>query len=69
VIVRTFKSASAKRISNMRHTPGPPVWQRDYYERIIRDERELDAAREYILDNPRKWADDKHNPAVFRKRA
>ena len=69
MIVRTFKSASAKRINNLRHTPGASVWQRDYYKRIIRDERELDAACEYILDNPRKWAEDKHNPAVFRKRA
>jgi putative transposase len=44
------------------------VWQRNYYERVIRDERELNAAREYILDNPRKWAEDKHNPEVFRAR-
>jgi len=67
VFVRTFKSAAAKRINNLRGTPGAPVWQRNYHDRIIRDDRELDRAREYILDNPRKWAEDKHNPAVFRK--
>ena len=69
VIVRTLKSAAAKRISTLRGTPGAPVWQRNYYDRIIRDDRELDRAREYILDNPRNWAEDKHNPAVFRKHA
>ena len=65
VIVRTFKSAAAKRINSLRKTLGAPVWQRNYYERVLRNERELNAAREYILDNPRKWAEDKHNPAVF----
>jgi len=69
VIVRTFKSAAAKRINTRRNTPAAPAWQRNYYDRIIRDERELDRAREYILDNPRKWAEDKHNPAVFRNQA
>ena len=68
VIVRTFKSAVSKRINNLRHTPGAPIWQDDYHERILRD-RQLDRAREYILDNPRKWAEDKHNPAVYRKQA
>jgi REP element-mobilizing transposase RayT len=65
VIVRTFKSAVAKRINTLRGTPGGPVWQRGYYERVLRNERELRGAREYILDNPRKWAEDKNNPAVF----
>lgn len=66
-IVLQFKSAAVKRINTLRRTPGAPVWQRNYYDRIIRDDRELDAAREYILDNPRKWSQDKHNPTVFRK--
>lgn len=65
-IVRTFNAATAKRINNLRNTPGAPVWQRNYYERVIRDERELDAVCEYILDNPRKWAEDPNNPANFR---
>ncbi len=54
-IVRAFKSASAKRIDALRRTPGAPVWQRNYYERVIRDERELKAVRQYIRDNPAKW--------------
>lgn len=62
-IVRTFKAAAAKRINNMRGTPGAPVWQRNYYERVVHDDHELERVREYILDNPRRWAEDKYNPA------
>jgi REP element-mobilizing transposase RayT len=39
------------------------IWQRDYYERIIRNQRELDALRAYITDNPRRWAEDKEYKA------
>ena len=62
-IVRTFKAATAKRINNIRLTPGAPVWQRNYYERVIRDDREVKHAREYILDNPNRWSEDRYNPA------
>ncbi len=34
------------------------VWQRNYFERIVRNEKELDRIRQYIIDNPRKWAED-----------
>jgi REP element-mobilizing transposase RayT len=61
--VRSFKAATAKRINNLRKTPGAPVWQRNYYERVIRGDRELEAVREYIVDNPRRWAEDPNNPA------
>ena len=40
------------------------LWQRNYYEHVIRDEGELDRAREYIVNNPLKWALDRDNPAV-----
>ena len=43
-------------------TPGAPVWQRNYYERVIRNDLELRYLRQYILDNPAKWAADKNNP-------
>lgn len=38
------------------------LWQRNYYERIIRDDNELAAIREYIQNNPMRWAEDKENP-------
>lgn len=56
-----FKSASTKRINQLRGTPGLPVWQRNYYERVIRNERELEAVRSYIAGNPAAWADDPEN--------
>lgn len=65
-IVRTFKSLSTKRINGIRAAPGQPVWQRNYYERVIRDDDELQRIRQYILDNPAKWETDPNNPAVMR---
>lgn len=38
------------------------VWQRNYYEHVIRDESSLNRIREYIADNPASWADDAENP-------
>lgn len=57
-----FKAAATKRINQLRQTPGAPVWQRNYYERVLRNERELEAAREYIIGNPSKWDEDANNP-------
>lgn len=65
-IVRAFKSVATKRINRLRGTPGSRVWQRNYYERIIRGEDELARIRQYILDNPAKWAEDKNNPLNWR---
>jgi putative transposase len=62
-IVRAFKSFSSRRINMVRRTQGKPVWQRGYYEHVIRDEPELDAVRRYIEVNPAKWTDDIDNPA------
>ena len=65
-IVGSFKSAATKRINELRNTPGAPVWQRNYYEHIIRDEEDLYRIRQYIRDNPRRWHEDENNPANFR---
>ncbi len=65
-IVGAFKSAAAKRINLLRATPGAPVWQRNTYEHIIRDDRSLDRHRRYVLDNPARWAWDRENPARIR---
>jgi REP element-mobilizing transposase RayT len=50
-----FKSTATKRINEMRGTIGIHVWQRNYYEHIIRNEDELKVAREYIAENPLTW--------------
>jgi len=61
-IMRSFKSAVTIRINQMRSTPGQPIWQRNYYEHIIRNDGALGRIREYIAYNPAKWADDPENP-------
>jgi REP element-mobilizing transposase RayT len=43
-------------------TSGSGVWQRNYYERVIRDEPELKVIRQYIRDNPACLAEDLENP-------
>jgi REP element-mobilizing transposase RayT len=58
-IVRGFKTFSARRINEHRRTPGTPVWQRNYYEHIIRDEASLQRIRRYIANNPARWAYDR----------
>jgi len=57
-----FKSAATKRINDIRGTPGLPVWQRNYYERVVRDDEELNDTRKYIVDNSLRWAEDRENP-------
>ena len=42
------------------------LWQRNYYEHVIRDERELHLAREYIVNNPLQWSLDRENPDAHR---
>lgn len=60
-IIRGFKSTTTKQIDCARGTPGAPVWQRNYYEHLIRNENELNEIREYIINNPIKWELDWYN--------
>lgn len=62
-IVCAFKSISTVEVNRMLSRSGVPLWQRNYFERIIRDDRELARAREYIATNPLKWELDTENPA------
>lgn len=63
-IVRALKTFSARRINQRRQAPGAKLWQRNYYEHIIRNENELNRIREYIVSNPKKWEFDRENPDV-----
>lgn len=64
-IIRAFKAFSSRRINELRSTPGIPVWQRNYYEHVIRNEYDLSEIREYIVHNPMKWDFDTENPNNF----
>lgn len=57
-----------KRTNEIRGTRGISVWQRNYYEHIVRAEPELNRIRQYIVDNPAKWELDRENPNRIRER-
>jgi REP element-mobilizing transposase RayT len=62
--VAGFKSAVTKRVNQTRATPGVPLWQRNYYEHIVRDAADLARIRIYIQNNPARWTVDKFHSAV-----
>lgn len=59
-IVRLLKSTITKQINVIRKMDGIPVWQRNYYENIIRNEGTYLKVSEYIKNNPLKWEEDKY---------
>ena len=59
-IIRQLKTFSARRINQLRKTPGKPIWQRNYYEHIIRDEKSYLTLSGYIVNNPLSWREDKY---------
>ena len=65
-LIGAFKTVSTKHINLLRQTEGQVVWQRNYYEHIIRDDRETDRIHRYIESNPSMWAEDDENPNNFR---
>jgi len=60
-IVGQFKSRITKEINSWRGSPIGSLWQRNYYEHVVRDEEDLNRIREYIQDNPRRWIEDENN--------
>ena len=58
-IVQNYKSIATRKINAQRHTPGLPVWQRNYYEHIIRNEKSHYDIATYIVNNPAQWEMDK----------
>jgi len=60
-IIGQFKSVTTKQINALRNLPTAPVWQRNYYEHIIRTEKSLHNIRRYIARNPQHWAEDAEN--------
>ena len=54
-IIRSFKSAVTKKINEYQNTPTKFIWQRNYYDHIIRNDNDLIRTREYVRNNPLKW--------------
>jgi putative transposase len=61
MVIRAFKSISAIEINRLLGRAGQPLWQRNYYEHIIRNDESLNRIREYILSNPLSWHLDREN--------
>ena len=62
-IIAYLKYQSTKEINLVDDTKAiRKLWQRNYYEHIIRSEKELEQKTFYILDNPSRWVDDLENP-------
>jgi REP element-mobilizing transposase RayT len=62
--VSGFKAATTRRASAIRS--GVPLWQRNYYEHVVRDEQDLERIRQYVADNPARWGEDGYHPSRFR---
>ena len=61
-VVAYFKYQSTKHINQHRDMPGTRIWQRNYYDHVIRDDIDLQRIREYITHNPAQWELDQLYP-------
>ena len=60
-IIRAYKSAVTYAANHLQNQRGAVLWQRNYYEHVIRNEQDLQAKRDYILSNPLNWEEDDEN--------
>jgi hypothetical protein len=60
-VVRSFKAIVARRAHEGLRWQGP-IWQRNYYERVVRDGKEFSDVSRYIAENPMKWEWNRENP-------
>lgn len=60
VVMRTFKAAATANARKIH--PAIDLWQPRFFDRIIRNEQELQRIRKYIVDNPQQWDEDRNNP-------
>ncbi len=72
-IVQWFKTMTTneyiKAVRTSNNKPFPvKLWQRNYYEHVLRNETDLNSTRQYIIDNPAKWEEDKDNPKNFARK-
>jgi putative transposase len=61
-LIGAFKTVSTKKINILRDAPATPLWQRNYYEHIIRDRDAMDKICRYIINNPMSWSIDQLHP-------
>ena len=61
-IVRTFKAAVARQARKELGIDGPKIWQRNYFERVLREGQDYADVSRYIVENPMRWEWDEENP-------
>lgn len=61
-LIGAFKTVSTKKTNILRDTPGTKLWQRNYYEHIIRNPDAMNKIRHYIVNNPISWSIDQLHP-------
>jgi len=66
-VVRAYKSAVTYAVNKLENQRGAVLWQKKYYEHIIRNERELNNITQYIRNNPLNWQLDRDNAQNIRK--
>jgi REP element-mobilizing transposase RayT len=57
-IVQNYKSVTTYKINTLLRSPGQSIWQRNYYEHIVRDEEDFSRIEKYIHFNPENWEND-----------
>jgi len=62
-IIGAFKSSASRHINAATSARISPLWQRGYYDHVVRSDDALDRVREYIRNNPLSWALDEDNPS------
>ncbi|MFH0771487.1 MAG: transposase [Candidatus Omnitrophota bacterium] len=70
-IIQRFKMITTKQyITGVKENHWPPfdkhLWQRSFYDHVIRNDASLQSIREYIVNNPLKWDDDENNPMNYK---
>ena len=61
-LIGAFKTVSTKKINILRDAPATPLWQRNYYEHIIRNQDAMNKICQYIINNPASWKIDQLHP-------
>jgi putative transposase len=59
-MIGQFKSRATRRIWALPGSDRRPIWQRNYYDHIIRSEKSLEKIQEYIINNPVLWVEDEY---------
>jgi hypothetical protein len=67
-ILQNFKSVATRRVNRITRNSGT-LWQRNYHEEIIRNEKAYENIRRYILENPLSWDEDEENPLKFKPKS